>query len=97
MKSPFTGRETDPNIIQIETLYSRDKQKSFVGISWGDQAAQFTPKEAREHAFRILEFAAGADQDEVLMRFLRERVGLTDDVDGAKILIDFRKMRENEE
>ncbi len=92
MKSPFTREEVDTRSIHIETLYSLEKGKGFVGILWGDNVAQLTPNEAREHALKIIEAASVAEQDDITMKWLQQRVGV-DDMDAARMLQDLRAIR----
>lgn len=93
MKSPFTHDEVDTRSLQLETLYSLEKRKSFVGMMWGDQAAQVTPDEARKFAANVMECAAVAEQDEVVMDWLVNRIG-ADIEQAAQMLIDLRKIRD---
>lgn len=81
------------NIITIESMYGAASRTPFVRLVWGDKDAMLTPKEALAHAARIIEVAANADADAVFIRFLSERLGITDDEKIVAVLRDFRQMR----
>jgi len=85
------------DMIHIESIFGARSGAPLVELSWGDQAAQFTPDEARAHALRVLEVAEAADQDAFLMDFLLHKVGVVEIEKRAMVLNDFRAWREARE
>jgi hypothetical protein len=52
--------------IEIGSVVAASDGELFVVIEWGERRAQLTPDEAVQHAWRVLEVAAGAITDEFL-------------------------------
>jgi hypothetical protein len=66
--------------------------KPFVLASWGVESGQLTPDEARALALRIVEAAAAAEHDALVLRWLQERMDLPADT-AAQALVDLRELR----
>lgn len=82
-----------PDFIHIESMYGALSRTPFVKLKWGENEGMLTPEEAVKHAMRVLEVAAGAEMDAVFIRWLTEKLGVTEDEKIAEILQDFRAMR----
>ena len=67
-------------------------REPFVIFRWGDECGQLTPREARQHARRVLEAAEAADSDAFLLAFLRDQVG-ADLQHQVAVLGEFRRWR----
>lgn len=78
--------------IEIESMVASRNKEPFVVLTWGANAGQLTPTEARHHARRVLEAAEAADQDAFLVHFLTDQVGL-DDSHAFVTLSEFRSWR----
>jgi hypothetical protein len=86
--------EPDGTVIWAHSIFGAQTRKGLVGITIGDREPVYmSPEEARSVAADILQAATAAETDEVLMRWLAERLGL-DDQQGIQVLRDLRKMRE---
>jgi hypothetical protein len=83
------------DIINIESMVAAQSSKPFVRLSWGDEACQMTPDEARKHAYDILDAANAAESDSLVFRFFVERVKLP--AENAILLFrEFRTLREGQ-
>jgi hypothetical protein len=78
--------------ILLESGVSAKTGEPFVNIKWKDRAGQLTVTDARQHALAILECAEAAESDAFIIKFFRERVGLSQEK-AAQVLIDFRSQR----
>lgn len=73
------------------------KREPFVQVFLGDHLLYaMDPGPAREHALAILAAAEASQTDAIFFRFMREMVGLKDDAQIARILLDWRRMREEQ-
>lgn len=93
--------EIQENILYAESIFGRNTQKGLVRLSHGITfELVISPEEARFFALSILEAAQAAETDEILMTWLGEAVGITNEKKRAQVLLDFRqiriKMRETE-
>jgi len=83
--SSLYGHDTRMALVQI-----RDMAPDGTDIRW---QTQVTPEQARAHALAILASCEAAEMDEIVMRFLMERIGL--DLEKAtRVLMDFRSIRD---
>jgi hypothetical protein len=103
----FAGRTTMPKITPlfdansffVESLLSgtHDSEnylKGLVHITWGKEAGQMNLAQTRALAIRLIEVANCAETDELLVRFLHNRVGLPLEASVAA-LRDLREMRKD--
>jgi hypothetical protein len=74
-------------------MYGAMSETPFVKLTWGDQTAVMTPAEAIQHAVRIIEVAANSEGDAAFIRFVKERIGITEPEKLSEIMRDFRAMR----
>jgi len=86
-----SGQETT---IWCHSIFGARTRKGLVGLTVGDRKAVYlTPEEARSVAADLLQTATAAETDEVLMRWLKERLEM-DDERAVLVLRDLRVMRE---
>ena len=78
------GAETRKGLVEL--TYENDEGPNFIGIC--------TPDEARAFAYSIIEAAEAAETDQLIMEWLRERIGVKDDEAAVAVLKDFRDRRE---
>lgn len=64
------GRHLRSDDLAMESGVSARTGEPFMHLRWGDQAGQFTPAAAREHALKIIDAAAAAEFDAALVRAL---------------------------
>lgn len=80
--------------IWAHSIFGAVTRKGLVGLTIGDRKPVYmSPEEARSVAADLLQSATAAETDEVLMRWLHERLGMEDE-QGVQVLQDLRKMRE---
>lgn len=85
------GRE---HTIWCHSIFGVATRKGLVGLTVGDRKPSYmTPEEARSVAADLLQTATAAETDEVLMRWLTERMDIELER-AAAVLVDLRKMRE---
>lgn len=70
--------------IQLAKAYKSGKR---------DIIAQFDPWQTRDCAMNALSAAEAAQTDALLMKFLREKLGVTDPAQYGPIILDFRNLR----
>lgn len=78
--------------LEVMSLVSMRTGKGIVQFEMGSTRIQLSVEEARQHALIIIEAAMAAETDELLVRFLKERIGLGPKAANAA-LADFRTMR----
>jgi len=78
------GAETRKGLVELS--YENENGLGFIGIC--------TPTEARAFALSIIEAAESAETDQLVMDWLRERIGVKDDQSAVQVLKDFRDRRE---
>jgi hypothetical protein len=80
--------------IGAHSIFGAITRKGLVGLTVGDRKPVYmSPEEARSVAADLLQTATAAETDEVLMRWLHERLGM-DDQQGVQVLRDLRTLRE---
>lgn len=80
-------------MLHVESMYGAQSKKGTVCLSWGDNAGVLTPAEARVHAAMVIECAAAAENDELFVKFMVEKVGI-EEQQAAMALGDLRIMRD---
>ena len=90
----MAGDEDGEQKIWSHSIFGVRTRKGLVGLTVGDRKPIYmSPEEARSVAADLLQTATAAETDEVLMRWLRERLNIEDE-QGAQVLQDLRKMRD---
>jgi hypothetical protein len=62
--------------LQMESGVSARTGEPFMHLRWGDQAGQFSPAQARDHAMRIIDAAAASEFDAALVQALTSEMRL---------------------
>lgn len=70
------------------------QRRGFVHVAWGSLRAQFTPAQARDHAFALLQAAEAAESDAIVFRLLEKRVGL-DPARAMAVIGELRQFRDD--
>ena len=83
------------NEILVESMVAARSLQPTVSLKWGKEHAQFTPREAMEHAFGIMEAAVAADLDACFFRWAMAAIDL-EAPEAARVLQLFRQKRETE-
>jgi hypothetical protein len=78
--------------LQMESGVSARTGEPFMHLRWGDQAGQFTPEKAREHAMAIIDAAAASEFDAALVKTLIEKFSMTHEL-AVHFLGDIREAR----
>ena len=76
------------------SMYGHKNKKGMVEIRLEDKRIQTSVQEAKDFAHSILEAAEAAETDDFLMTYLLEKVGITEEENRAKVLMDFRMFRD---
>jgi hypothetical protein len=81
-------------MIRSHSIFGTHSRRGLVGPTVGDRKPVYlSPEEARSVAADLLQCATAAETDQVLMRWLRERLGMPDG-QGVQVLQDLRRMRD---
>lgn len=64
---------------KISTVLNKETKHTFVQMNWGEQVAQLTPLQARQHALAILEAADAATTDLLMFEWLQDAVGMSEE------------------
>jgi hypothetical protein len=83
----------DASAIDIESGVGAMSRLGYVHLRWGERSGQLTTREARRHAYAILDAAAAADHDAAVLRWLTETMGL-DIAPASQVLVDLRVARQ---
>lgn len=78
---------------EIGSGFDHNRNEPYVEVSVDLSPAQFSPAKARELGLLLLECADAAESDAALWQFAQQTIGL-DEVDTAKLIGQFRKLRE---
>ena len=90
---PHTEDGTDTTIWS-HSIFGALTRKGLVGLTVGDRKPVYmSPEEARSVAADLLQTATAAETDEVLMRWLQERLDMPDEK-AVGVLRDLRAMRD---
>jgi hypothetical protein len=88
------NEQGEQQTIWAHSIFGAKTRKGLVGLTVGDRKPVYmSPEEARSVAADLLQTATAAETDEVLMRWLHERLGMEDE-QSVQVLHDLRKMRE---
>jgi hypothetical protein len=80
--------------IWCHSIFGANTRKGLVGLTISDHKPVYlSPEEARSVAADLLQVATAAETDEVLMRWLGERLEM-EDAQAIQVLRDLRKMRD---
>lgn len=82
----------DGGVIWVESILSHRDGQPKINLRWGNQMAQMTPDEAREHAHGIVRCADAAESDAFLFKFFSDKIGANAAMAG-QILVEFRAFR----
>lgn len=84
----------EENVFFVESIFGHVTKRGLVRLSYGMMFdITVSPSEARMMAMSMLEAAEAAEVDEMLMGFLKDRVGVEDEMLQALVLVDFRTTR----
>ena len=86
------GKHATSGFINLESLVSDQTGKAWIKLTWGGQSGQLTPKEARQHAYDIMETANAADEDAFLYEWVTTHLKVPPEK-AILILRDFREWR----
>jgi hypothetical protein len=78
--------------LEVVGIVSAESGKPIVQLSWGEQAGQISPEQARAHALLILEAAQNAVADAAILGWARDELGV-DLERGAQLLDALRRYR----
>jgi hypothetical protein len=93
----ITDKKETPEMIEVKSLVSGRTMEPFVEIVWGEQRAQLSLEEARNHALYILECADAAESDLFVFQWLtRDVVGTEADkqAEFQRVMREFQAFRE---
>jgi hypothetical protein len=79
--------------VEIETLLSSRTKTGAINLFVNGEAMQLDVAKAREVSRMLVAAIEAAVSDELIYRFLRDKVGLSDDA-AARALLDFRELRQ---
>lgn len=78
--------------LDVVGIVSAESGKPIVQLSWGEQAGQISPEQARAHALLILEAAQNAVADAAILGWARDELNV-DLERGAQLLDALRRYR----
>jgi hypothetical protein len=88
------NEQVEEDILYAESIYGAKHKRGFVklshGITW---EIILSANEARLFALSVLEAAKSTESDELLMEWLKRKIGISDESKMVAMLRDFRKMR----
>lgn len=88
------GFKPKARTIQVKAMVADKDGKPLVRMEWGKESGSLTPDEARAHALGILEEAAAAEVDAVMVKWMNQELGM-DIVEAAMMRRLFRNQRES--
>jgi len=92
-RTPIDGDGGDVLQFAVTSIFGATKRRGLVEVQLGDTRVQVPVAKAREMRDMLTEVIEAAISDELLMRFLVDRVGMPLDRAGAALL-EFREMRQ---
>lgn len=94
MKRTNTDNQNGPDVpFEVASIYGAKTQRGLVEMQLGDRKVQMPIGKAREIRDMLTDAIEAAISDELLVRFLTEKVGL-DPMKAAAALMDFRELRQ---
>ena len=78
--------------VVVRSMYGHHNQRGLVVLKIEEEMTQLTPTKAREIAGMLYEAADAAEGDHFIVKYMMERVGLSEAA-AAQVLMDFRQMR----
>lgn len=79
---------------EVASIYSSRSNEPHVNFKTGTVEHQLTVKKAREIASMLLEASEAALSDAIVMTWLKEHVGVTDEQRLGMMLLDLREIRQ---
>lgn len=87
------ARDDGTDAITVSSGYGQKAQRGFVDLTLNETRSQMEPAKAREVGLMLIEAAEAAVSDEIMVKLLRDKVGL--DVERAgRVLLDLRELRQ---
>jgi len=80
--------------LTVGSGFGQASQRGFVELTIDETLTQMDAAKAREVGLMLLEAAEAAQSDEVFMKLLGDRVGITDPQRRSMILLDLRELRQ---
>lgn len=80
--------------IEIRSLYGMEAKQGIVEIEVGEETIQMDVRKAREVAAMLLSAIEAAVSDQMFVEFFQQRLKLTNAEDLARMLSDFRVLRQ---
>ncbi len=88
----FGKPKQNPDIL-VESMVGARSGEPLVKLEWGNQSGLLSPSEARAHAYGILEAAASAEIDAVIIQWAQQTLGMSLE-QAALLRRTFRQSRE---
>lgn len=86
--------DSDTDHVSVSAGYGAKSQRGFVELVVNDVLTQMDAAKAREIGLMLIQASEAAISDEIVMKLLREKVGLTDANGLGAILVDLREIRQ---
>lgn len=84
--------EAAPHEFAVTSVVSRSTGEGKLDVAWHGMLAQIDPVKAREIAWMLLEAASIAEAEAMLVRFARDKIGISEG-QGTALLNDLRAFR----
>ncbi|HEV8208519.1 MAG TPA: hypothetical protein VGP77_00295 [Vicinamibacterales bacterium] len=91
-RTPIDGDDAEMQFT-VHSIFGASERRGLVEIQLGDTRVQVPIGKAREIRDMLTDVIEAAISDELLMRFLQERIRLSLEASGAALL-EFREMRQ---
>ena len=93
LQCPTCEKMRDNRRMLFHSGVSFDDLRPFIHLAWGSERAQLDPEELRVLARDLMAAAEAADSDALVVRFLKERIGLELNNLGP-VMVDMRRFRD---
>lgn len=94
MSEQNENEQIEESVLFAESIFGRETKRGLVRLSHGITFdIVISPEEARFFAMSVMEAAQAAETDEILMTWLQNSVGITNEQKAAEVLADFRNIR----